>query len=128
MLKKGESLTSVDFRCLPFPYWSHKVLDVRILPVAFTGSKPRKTNYKLDEDETYVINALVNNTFDINIESNGLFKCEKAAASTADPTESLQLSVQRFVLLFPHKSMQVRIMQISTNCPMWNLKAAIPSK
>lgn len=35
------SLTSVDFRCLPFSDRSHEVLYIWVLPVAFTCGKPK---------------------------------------------------------------------------------------
>lgn len=35
-----EKLTSINFRCFPLSYRSGKILDVGVLPVAFTGSKP----------------------------------------------------------------------------------------
>lgn len=41
LLRKAASLlASVDFRGLSVSYRSYKVLDIRVLPVAFTGSKP----------------------------------------------------------------------------------------
>lgn len=41
LLRKAASLlASVDFGCLSVSYRSYKVLDIRVLPVAFTGSKP----------------------------------------------------------------------------------------
>lgn len=41
LLRKASSLlASVDFGGLSVSYRSYKVLDIRVLPVAFTGSKP----------------------------------------------------------------------------------------
>lgn len=34
-------LASVNFWGLPLSYRSHKVLDIKVLPVGFTGGKPK---------------------------------------------------------------------------------------
>lgn len=74
------SRTSIDFRCLPLPDRSCEILDIGVLPVVFTGSKPKTPIRNLMRWHT-LSKALAKQHFDIIIQSSEPLKCEKVASA-----------------------------------------------